>query len=114
MGWDDAFRIVCGEVGLPPSEFYRLLYCELVLILEGFRKRHARAARERHEESAWIVSWLLIPHKNADADPITPDQLMGRKPRGKPAPAFVTDEAKARALVEGFRAQSKEELTDGK
>ena len=114
MGCEDAFRIVCGEAGLPPSEFYRLLYCELVLILEGFRKRHARAARERHEESAWMVSGLLKPHKKADADPITPGQLMGRKPRGKPAPVFESDEAKARALVEGFRAQSKKELTDGK
>jgi hypothetical protein len=107
--------MVCGEMGLAPSEFYRLLYSELSLILEGYHARHKREQRERREESAWMVSWLLIPHRKADADPITPDQLMGRKPRGKPAPAFANDEAKARALVTAFAAQSKKKrLTDGK
>jgi hypothetical protein len=109
--WEDAFRIVCGEMALAPTEFYRLLYSELVLILEGYRARHTRDLRERREESAWMVSWLLVPHKNADSDPITPDQLMGRKPRGKPAPEFANDEAKARALVAGFAAKSKRQLS---
>lgn len=101
-------------MALAPSEFYRLLYSELVLILEGYRARHKRVMRERREESAWMVSWLLVPHKKADSDPITPDQLMGRKMRGKPAPEFASDEDKARALVNAFRAQSKKRLTDGK
>ncbi len=113
--WEDAFRIVCGEMGLSPSEFYRLLYSELLLILEGRAARHKREIRERREESAWMVSWLLIPHKKTDADPITPDQLMGRKQPGNRAPVFESDEAKARALVTAFRAQSeKDGVTDGK
>lgn len=63
-----------------------------------------------------MVSWLLLPHKKEDADPITPNQLMGRKERGKPAPVFASDEDKARALLTAFRAQSKKKkrLTDGK
>lgn len=101
-------------MGLPPSEFYRLLYSELILILEGYRARYQREMRERREESAWMVSWLLLPHKKADADPITPDQLMGRKPHGKPAPVFASDEDKARALLTAFREKSKQKrLTDG-
>ncbi len=53
-----------------------------------------------------MVSWLLLPHKKQDADPLTPDMLMGRKRRSTPAPVFESDEAKARALVTAFRAQS--------
>ena len=113
--WEDAFRIVCGELGFAPDAFYRLMYSELILILEGRAARHKREVRERREESAWMVSWLLMPHKNVDADPITPDQLMGRKHRGKPAPVFESDEAKARALLTAFRAQSKQDgAADGK
>jgi hypothetical protein len=96
-------------MGLPPTEFYRLLYSELVLILDGYRARFQRETRLRREESAWVVSWLLLPHKAQDADPITPDQLMGRKPKGKPAPEFASDEAKARALVTAFAAKSKKQ-----
>jgi hypothetical protein len=112
--WEDAFRIVCGEMEFTPDAFYRLQYSELILILEGRTVRHRREMRERREESAWVVSWLLMPYKNADADPITPDQLMGRKQRGKPAPVFSSDEDKARALVNAFRAQSKQAVTDVK
>jgi hypothetical protein len=100
-------------MGLAPSEFYRLLYSELVLILEGHRERHGRELRERREESAWLVSWLLLPHKGKDADPITPDQLMGRKPRAKAA-KFATDEDAARAFFAAKKAQSKKRLTDVK
>jgi hypothetical protein len=113
--WEDAFRIVCGEIGLPPSEFYRLLYSELVLILEGHRARYQREMRERREESAWIVSWLLLPHKATDADPITPDELMGRKARTKPAPKFATAAESAQAWFAARAAQSKKKsarLTD--
>jgi len=111
--WEDAFRIVCGELGFAPDAFYRLQYSELILILEGRAARHNREIRERREESAWMVSWLLIPHKKADADPITPDQLMGRKPHGKPAPVFESDEDKGRALLTAFRAQSKKKQKKG-
>lgn len=86
----------------------------MTLILEGWHKRRRDEAVARREESAWAVSWMLVPHKNPDADPITPDQLMGRKPRGKPAPVFESDEAKARALVAALRAKSEKRLTDGK
>jgi hypothetical protein len=86
----------------------------LTLILEGHRARQRREAIARREESAWMVSWLLVPYKSADADPITPDQLMGRKPRGKPTPVFASEEDKARALVAAFAAKSKKKrLTDG-
>jgi hypothetical protein len=113
--WEDAFRIVCGELGFAPDAFYRLQYSELILILEGRSARHKRETRERREESAWMVSWLLLPHKKQDADPLTPDMLMGRKRRSTPAPVFESDEAKARALVTAFRAQSeKDGVTDGK
>jgi hypothetical protein len=96
-----------------PSEFYRLLYSELVLILDGYRARREREIKLRREESAWMVSWLLLPHKAKDADPITPDQLMGRKAKRKKQ--FSSDEEKARALVTAFQAQSKKKrLTDGK
>jgi hypothetical protein len=104
-------------MGLAPSEFYRLLYSELILILEGYRARYQRETRERREESAWMVSWLLLPHKSKDADEevFSPDWLMGCKRHSKPTPAFANDEDKARALVTAFRAKSKQKrLTDGK
>lgn len=102
-------------MALAPSEFYRLLYSELRLIVEGYRARQKRQALERREESAWVVSWLLLPHKAADADPLTPDVLLGRKPHSKRAPEFSSPEAKARALITAFRAKSEQDgATDGK
>jgi hypothetical protein len=62
-----------------------------------------------------MVSWLLLPHKSKDADPITPDQLMGRKPKSKPAPKFATAAESAEAWFAARAAQSKKKgLTDGK
>jgi hypothetical protein len=96
-------------MGLAPAEFYRLLYSELVLILGGFHARRVRELRERREESAWIVSWLLLPHKAKDANPITPDQLMGRKPKAKPAPKFATSNEAAIAFFAAQKAKSKQQ-----
>ena len=100
-------------MALAPSEFYALTYCELVLICEGHAARNRRELIARREESAWAVSWLLLPHKGADADPITPDQLMGKGVKGK-GKDFANDEDKARALVKAFRAKSEKRKRDGK
>jgi hypothetical protein len=97
---------------LPPSEFYRLLYSELVLILDGYHARCKREMRLRREENAWVVSWLLLPHKAQDSDPITPDQLMGRKSREQKQ--FASDEERARAFVAAFRAQSEKKSTSAR
>jgi hypothetical protein len=89
--------------------FYGLLYSELTLILEGCRARHEREMRLRREESAWVVSWLLLPHKSKDADPITPDQLMGRKPRGKQRPKFSSPGEAAQAFFAARDAKLKKQ-----
>jgi hypothetical protein len=102
-------------MAMPPAAFYRLLYSELILVVEGYRARYRRELKARREESAWLASRLLWPHQAKDADLITPDQLMGRKPRGKRAPKFASEEESARAFVAAFAAQSKQEaVSDGK
>lgn len=109
--------MVCGEIGLAPSEFYRLLYSEMVLILDGWRERRRKQLRERREESAWLASRLLWPYQAKDADPITPDQLLGRKPRGahKPARKFADYKASASAFFDALEAKSKQksEVSNG-
>jgi hypothetical protein len=92
---------------MPPAAFYRLKYAELALILEGYAARRKQAARERREESAWAVSWLLLPHRSKDADPITPAQLMGLKPKVKRQAHFASPEAAARAFVAAHATQKK-------
>jgi len=82
-------------------------------MLEGYRARHRREMRERREESAWMVSWLLLPHKKADADPLTPDQLMGRKQRGRPTPKFSSPGESAQAFFAARQAKSKKEQKKG-
>jgi hypothetical protein len=89
---------VVGEIGLAPSEFYALSYCELRLIMEGYRERQKKEIEGRRELGAWILQWLLLPYKKEDADPITIDTLLGRKPKGKKkAPAMTREQAKAKA-----------------
>ena len=103
-------------MGLAPSEFYRLMYSELALIMRGYSERQQRALRQRRKESAWMVSWLLLPYKSADADPITPDQLMGRKTRKKPAPKFSSPGESAQAFFSARAAKAQKQvrrLTDG-
>lgn len=97
-------------MGFTPAQFYALQYSELVLLLEGHRARQKQEARARREENAWVVSWLLLPHKGKDADPITPDQLMGRQPRrlrGKRQQKFASPIAAFDAF---FAARSKCEV----
>jgi len=89
------------------TQFYSLRYCELVLILKGRADRHKNEARIQREESAWIVSWLLLPHKKEGADPITPAQLMGKKSRGIKGKAFASDEDAARAYIAALKRKSK-------
>ncbi len=90
-------------MGLPPSEFYRLCYSELVLMLEGYHDRLKHEARRMRHESAWLGHIVLLPHTPKDVDPITPAQLLGHKPRKKPAPQFATPVA---AMDAFFAAQS--------
>jgi hypothetical protein len=52
------------------------------------------------------VSWLLLPHKAPDADPITPDQLLGKKVRSS-GKDFANEEARARAFVAALSTKSK-------
>lgn len=109
--WEDAFRVVCGEMGLAPSEFYRLQYCELVLLLDGYRARLKQEARRMRYESAWLAHIYLLPHTAKDADPITPAQLLGWKPRRKKAARhFATPVA---ALDAFFAAQSEQGIGVG-
>jgi len=103
-------------MGLAPSEFYRLLYSELVLLLDGWHERRRRQLRERREESAWVVSCLLWPHQKEGADPITPDQLLGRKERRKARPPRFADyKESASAFFAALEAKSKQEheVSDG-
>ncbi len=98
-------------MGLPPSEFYRLQYSELVLLLDGYRTRVKMEARRARYESAWLASWLLLPHTPKETEPLTPADLLGLKQRRKKAaPVFATPGA---ALDAFFAAQSNQEVSDG-
>jgi hypothetical protein len=94
-------------MGLAPSEFYRLQYCELVLMLQGYSDRIKHEARRARYESAWLGHIYLLPHTAKDTEPLTPAQLLGRKPRKKAKP-FPTAIA---ALDAFFAAQSKQGVT---
>jgi hypothetical protein len=94
---------------MAPSEFYRLLYSELALILEGRRERLLRESRRMREESAWLGSIILAPHTPKDGSMITPDQLLGRKPRSKPAPKFATPGEAAQAFFSARNAKLKKD-----
>jgi len=94
-------------MGLAPSEFYRLTYSELALIMRGYSERQQRVLRQRREESAWMISWLLLPYKSKNADPLTPDDLLGRKPRKKAAPKFSSPGEAAQAFFAARAAKQK-------
>jgi hypothetical protein len=94
-------------MGLAPSEFYRLTYCELVLMLQGYRDRIKHEARRARWESAWLGHIYLLPHTAKDADPLTPAQLLGHKKRQPHRKCFATPIA---ALDAFFAAQSKGEV----
>lgn len=93
--------MVCGEIGLAPSEFYSLLYSELLLLLEGHRDRARRELRQRQENTAWALSWLLAPYHKEGTEPISMDQILGRKPRRK-VRRFATMEESAQAWFEAY------------
>ena len=85
-------------MGRPITEFYKLKYCELTLILEGYQKRLKSEWRLQREESAWLAHIFLLPHTKKDGDPITPAKLLGRKER-KRRPKVMTGEEAARAWL---------------
>ena len=92
------------------AQFYALTYCELELILKGCADRRKRELRDRREEHAWMIYWLLLPYQKKDADePLTIDGIMGRKPRTrKPARRFASMEDSAQAWFAASAAQSKQ------
>lgn len=92
-------------MGLAPAEFYKLQYCELVLLLDGYRDRIKHEARRTRNESAWLGHIILLPHTPKDMDPLTPSQLLGHKSRKKAGKRFATPVA---ALDAFFAAQSKQ------
>ncbi len=95
---------------MSPAQFYALTYAELVLILAGRTEARKRALKERQEEHAWMLTWLLLPHQDKDAEPVTVDQIMGRKPRGKRRVRFTNMEESASAWFAAYQAQSQQEV----
>ena len=89
------------------AQFYALTYCELALILKGYRDRRKQELRDRREEHAWMLTWLLLPHQKKDADPLTVDQIMGHKRRKAPR-RFASMEESAQAWFAAYAAQSKQ------
>jgi hypothetical protein len=57
-----------------------------------------------------MVSWLLVPHRAKDAEPITPDQLLGRKSKKRAAPKFADHKEAAIAFFAALKAKSKGEV----
>jgi hypothetical protein len=95
-------------MGLAPSEFYRLQYCELVLLLDGYSDRMKHEARRARYESAWLGHLFLMPYTPKDGTPITPAQLLGHKPRRKKAAKVFT--SPVAALDAFFAAYSNQEV----
>ncbi len=103
-------------MGLAPTEFYRLLYSELVLILRGNRERSERDARRAHAESAWLGHLILLPYTPKGEKPLTPKQLLERpkKKRASKGTAFPDSDSAARAFFAAHKAKSNQVVTDGK
>jgi hypothetical protein len=109
--WDEAFRVVCGEIGLAPSEFYALQYSELALILKGYADRMRSESRAAYYRTAWLIHWLLIPHQKKDAELLTPERILGRAPKSK-GRRFRSDEEAALAFVNALKKKSKQKKTE--
>jgi hypothetical protein len=68
------------------------------------------------------MCWLLLPHTAADADKITPDQLVGDKGEKLIFPAlksrkrktFASPVAAMDAFFAAYNAQSKQVVKDGR
>jgi hypothetical protein len=91
-------------MGVAPSEFYRLQYSELVLLLDGYRDRLKFESRRARYESAWLGHIFLLPYTPKDGEPLMPAQLLGESRRKKAAPRYATPAA---ALDGFFEAYSK-------
>ena len=61
---------------MAPSEFWRLTYAELRLVLEGCTARRAREMKFQRGLQAWSTAILVSPHVK---EPVTPSMLLGEK-----------------------------------
>jgi hypothetical protein len=104
---------MCGEIGLAPSEFYALQYSELALILYGYHDRIRRERRAQHDELAWMVSWLMLPHTAKDDVEAMVAKVTGREPRRKRQRNFASPVAAFDAFFAARNAKLKQEDSDG-
>ncbi len=75
-------RVLCGELGYRPADFYDLMYCEVCIILAGHAERLQREREDARWGRAWLVSYgelaqrvekWLKPHEllgESDPDPV--------------------------------------------
>jgi len=60
---------------MAPSEFWRLTYAELNLVLEGCGERRQREMKIRRNMDAWLAAIIVQPHVK---EQITPAMLLGQ------------------------------------
>lgn len=76
-------------MGMAPSEFWRLTYAELRLVLEGCNDRRRRELKFRRKMDAWLAAVIVQPHVK---ERITPAMLTGEdspeKQKGRVLEAF--------------------------
>ena len=65
---------------MSPSEFWRLTYAELRLILEGCTQRRTREMKFQRHLAAWSAAIMVQPHVS---EKITPGMLLGEKQKQK-------------------------------
>jgi hypothetical protein len=102
-------------MAIAPTEFYRLQYSELVLMLTGYHERVARERENLHREAAWLGHLFLLPYTPKDHPVLTPGDLLGLKPRkqrGAPVEFGSAHEA-ASAFFAARKARLKKERNDG-
>lgn len=79
-----------------PEEFRRLRYCELVLILDGYRRR----VKGEREAAKWGRAWLgTVIALSAGAKDVTPAKLLGKPEPGSKGKKVLTREEAALALL---------------
>lgn len=71
---------IAYDVGLRPWEYDRLTPVDFDRIWAAYQ-RHLD--REMYR-AAWMVSWLLAPHRKRGSRPLTPEKLLGLPPKKKP------------------------------
>jgi hypothetical protein len=84
--------MACGDLGMSPSEFWRLTYAELRLVLEGCADRRKREAQFQRHLQAWTASIIVAPHLK---EPVTPAMLLGKDSKEKRKDRLVSALAKA-------------------